>query len=271
MIRFLHLADTHLGARHPGREPGDPYVANLRAALAPALRGEIDIVFHGGDLFHRSRPAPRYLAEAAAALTEAAEAGSHVVVVPGNHERGLQPARILLTHPRVHSVEAPSRLRLRIDGLELAVFGFPFVRNDPRGRFEALLAGTGWPDGRAEVNVFTCHQSLDGATVGPVDFVFRGGPDVIPRSWIPADLDYVALGHIHRHQVLRHPRNERLPLAYPGSTERTARAERFEEKGYIRGGLGPDAVSGFRFVVLPSRPLPLIPASRGFRAPARRQ
>ena len=50
MIRFLHLADTHLGARHPGRGPGDPFVLNLRRALAPARDGRVhEVVLSGSD------------------------------------------------------------------------------------------------------------------------------------------------------------------------------------------------------------------------------
>ena len=62
-LRFAHLADTHLGARHPGREPGDPYLENMTRALAPARRGEADLVFHAGDVFNRSRPPVRVVAE----------------------------------------------------------------------------------------------------------------------------------------------------------------------------------------------------------------
>jgi len=259
-VRFLHLADTHVGARHPGRGPGDPFVRNLRRALAPAREGRVDLVLHGGDLFHRSRPPPRRLAAAAEALVDAAEGGAEVVIVPGNHERSVIPARLLLGHPRIHVLEVARRVRLDLDGLEVAVFGFPFVRKNPRARFEEDLRRTGWPRERAAVNVLLCHLTLDGATVGPADFTFRNGPDVIPRGFIPADLDYAALGHIHRHQFLPHPRNPYLPLAYPGSTERTSRAERHERKGFLAGEFRPDGTVRAAFRALPAEALP--PAER---------
>jgi exonuclease SbcD len=254
-IRFLHLADSHLGARHPGGGAGT-YVANLRAALAPARAGAIDLVLHAGDLFHRSRPSSRLLSEGAAALAEAAEAGAEVVLLPGNHERSLLPATLLLAHPRIHLLDLPRRVSLRLSGIDAAVFGFPFVREDPRGRFEAELRATGWPRGRAEVNLLLLHQALDGATVGPSGYTFRGGPDVIPRAWIPPDLDYAALGHIHRHQALRHPGAPDLPLVYAGSTERTSRAERFEEKGFVTGRLEPGSPPRYLFTVLPGASYP---------------
>ncbi len=256
MIRFLHLADTHLGARHPGRGPGDPYLENLHRALAPARDGRVHLVLHAGDFFNRSRPPVRLLAAAAAELTAAAEGGAKIVVVPGNHERSIQPARLLLTHPGIHVMETPGRFRLRLDGLEVSIYGFPFVRHDPRVKFEALLAATGWPRGRGDVDILTCHQAFDGATVGPANFTFRHGPDVIPRAWVPQEFHYAALGHIHRHQFLPHPRNPELQLAYPGSTERTSRAERFETKGYLTGELNAGQPVCAGFVTLPSRPVP---------------
>ena len=242
-IRFLHLADTHLGARHPGIGRGDgsadPYLTNMRRALSPASAGRVDLVLHGGDLFNRSRPPPRVLHAAATLLTEAAEGGAHVALVPGNHERSLVPCRLLMSHPRLHLVDRPRCVRVDVDGAVVAIFGFPFIRHDPRRRFWAVLSRAGWPNGRGDVDVLLCHQAFDGAVVGPADFVFRRGPDVIPRAFVPIGFDYLALGHIHRHQFLRHPRRPELLFAWPGSTERTARAERFEEKGILAGRFVP--------------------------------
>jgi exonuclease SbcD len=255
-IRFLHLADTHLGARHPARVGGDPFLAGFRRALEPARRGAVDLVVHGGDLFHRSRPPPRLLAEAAAALVEAADGGAHVVVVAGNHERAQVPCRLLLAHPRIHLVTEPRRISLDLRGFDLSIFAFPFLRRDPRGRFRETLRRTGWPAGRGRGNWLACHQTFDGATVGPADFTFRWGSDVIPRSFVPPELDYAALGHIHRHQYLAHPRRQELALAYPGSTERTSRAERHEEKGVIHGLIASDGTVRTKFVTLPTVRLP---------------
>lgn len=265
-VRFLHLADSHLGARHPGGGGGDPFFANLELALAPARAGEVDLVLHGGDLFQRSRPPPRRLAEAASALTAAAEGGAHVVIVAGNHERSLHPARLLLAHPRIRLVDRPLRVRLEIGGLSVSIHGFPFVRRDPRGAFPALVRECGLAEPRdADVRVLLCHQTFDGARVGPWGYTFRSGTDVIPRRLVPADLDYGALGHIHRAQALRHPVNPRLRLVYPGATERTSRAERCERKGVIRGTFGPGGEARGRFVELPTRPVP----EEGFRGAPR--
>jgi len=254
-IRFLHLADTHVGARHPGGGGADPFSSNLRRALSPARHGRVDLVLHGGDLFHRSRPPPRFLMEVATAITEAAEGGAHVVLVPGNHERSIVPCRLLMAHPRIHLVDRPRCVRLAIEGAVVSIFGFPFIRRDPRGLFDRALAETRWPRGRGDVDILLCHQAFDGATVGPADYTFRGGPDVVPRRRVPVEFDYLALGHIHRHQLLPHPRRPDLLFAWPGSTERTARAERFEEKGVLAGRFVPGVPVRPTFFRLPTASL----------------
>ena len=59
--RILLVADTHLGFDLPDnprvnrRRRGHDFFANFERALGPALNGKVDLVVHGGDLFHRSR------------------------------------------------------------------------------------------------------------------------------------------------------------------------------------------------------------------------
>jgi len=61
VVRVLLLADTHLGFDLPfrprvkRRRRGADFFANFERALEPALRREVDLVVHGGDLLYRSR------------------------------------------------------------------------------------------------------------------------------------------------------------------------------------------------------------------------
>ncbi|MGD8279289.1 MAG: metallophosphoesterase, partial [Gemmatimonadota bacterium] len=109
MVRILLVADSHLGFDLPvqprvrRRRRGYDFQANYERALAPALEGRVDVVVHGGDVFHRSR-VPLSVAHAAyAPLLRVAEAGVVVVIAPGNHERGRLPHVRLAAHPRIRS------------------------------------------------------------------------------------------------------------------------------------------------------------------------
>jgi DNA repair exonuclease SbcCD nuclease subunit len=82
-----------------------------------------------------------------------------------------------------------------------------------------------------------------------VDFVFRGAPDVIPGRAIPEGFAAVLAGHIHRHQVLTRDLQRRAmaaPVFYPGATQRTSAAERYETKGYVTMNITPDPSTGGR-------------------------
>jgi len=269
-IRVLLLADTHLGIDLPERprivrrRRGDDFFANYGRALRPALAGEVDLVVHGGDVFFRSRVSPQLVMRAFEPLKRIADAGVPVVVVPGNHERSAIPYPLLAAHPRIHIIDRPRTVTLILEGIHVALAGFPCERRDVRSSFADLVERTGWGNAPADIRLLCLHQSVEGATVGPVDYVFRGGdPDVISGNAIPPGFAAVLAGHIHRHQVLTSDLSRRAlaaPVFYPGSIERTSTAERDEDKGYLIIEIDPDPATGghvrsWTFHRLPARPM----------------
>ena len=247
-IRVLHIADTHLGL---GREFFDAY----DRALQPAMRGEVDLVVHGGDVLYRSRVKPGLVWRAFEPLKRIADSGVPVIVVPGNHERSAIPYPLLAAHPGVHVFDRPRTISLHIRGVDIGVAGFPNERDRVRERFGDLVERTGWRTVPAALRLLCFHQSVEGATVGPADYVFRANPDVIPGRAIPRGFAAVLAGHIHRHQVLARDLSGRpmaAPVFYPGSTQRTSGAERSETKGFVTLDFEPAAdgggsIRGWRF------------------------
>ena len=239
MIRLLLLADTHLGL-------GENHSASFERALAPAFAREVDLVVHGGDVFFRSRVKPGVVLRAFEPLKRIADSGVPVVVVPGNHERSASPYPILAMHPRIHIFDRPQTFAVNVRGVDVAIAGFPCERNGIEGKFGTVLEQTGWRTVPAAVRLLCFHQTVEGATVGPADFVFRRHPDVIPGRAIPSGFTAVLAGHIHRHQVLS-GRGFAAPVFYPGSTERTSGAERGEAKGYVTMELSAERVEAWTF------------------------
>jgi len=241
-LRILLLADTHLGFDLPltprirRRRRGPDFLANHRRALGPALRGEVDLVVHGGDVFHRARPHHTLVAQAFAPLLEVADRGISVFVVPGNHERSRIPHARFASHPLVHVFDRPRAFDLEVAGQRVALLGFPYERHLVRRRLPELVQATGWRPREDTTSLLCVHHCFEGATVGPADFTFRRGPDVIRGRDIPRGVTAVLTGHVHRHQVLTADLDGRplaAPVIYPGSTERTAFAEKDEPKGYV--------------------------------------
>jgi DNA repair exonuclease SbcCD nuclease subunit len=267
-LRVLLLADTHLGFDLPltprvhRRRRGPDFLANYERALAPALFEEVDLVVHGGDVFHRARPHHTLVAMAFEPLRRVAERGIPVFVVPGNHERSRIPHARFASHPLIHIFDRPRTFRIGIRGHKVALLGFPYERNVVRARMPALIRQTGWLSGRDDVALLCVHHCFEGATVGPGHFTFRRGPDVIRVQDVPAGVTAVLTGHVHRHQVLEADLFGRplpAPILYPGSTERTAFAETGETKGALLLEIGTDGSStpGLRrrFIPLPTRPM----------------
>lgn len=258
-MRLLFLSDTHLGHDLPARarssrpRRGADFFESYEAALAPARAGEVDAVLHAGDLLYRSR-VPAWLSDAALApLRRLADAGTPVVLLPGNHERGAVPHPLLALHRNLHVLDRPRTVVLEAGGVRVAFAGFPYA-GEVRARFRALLGEARAGAAPADVSLLCLHHCVEGATCGPGTFTFQAGPDVIPRAELPRDVAAVLCGHVHRHQVLR---AEGLPpVIYSGSTERTSRAEAGETKGIVLLHLDADGLVRHEFRPLPDHPLP---------------
>ncbi len=268
---MLFLADTHLGYDLPfrprveRRRRGHDFFANYQRALAPAVGGEVDLVVHGGDLFFRTRVPPLLVEMALEPLAQIARQGTPVFMVPGNHERSRIPGHLLAAQPNLFIFHRPETFLLQIRSQKVAISGFPFHRRAGE-QFQQLLNQTGYHNSAADIRLLCLHQAVEGAQVGPSNFTFRRGPDVIPGRSIPPGFTAVLSGHIHRAQTLTHDLAGRplaAPVIYPGSIERTAFAERFEEKYYVKltyesAGTDSDPKLDIKYIRLPARPMVIL-------------
>ena len=279
--RVLLVADTHLGFDLPfrprieRRRRGHDFFANFDRALQPALKGQVDLVVHGGDLFYRSKVPAALVDMALAPLVRVADAGTPVYLVPGNHERSIIPLHLWTAHPNLHIFDRPKTFLWSGPKGSIALAGFPFAR-DIGSRFSELVDQTGVTARDGIPRLLCMHQTVEGAQVGPGNFTFRAGPDVVQGSDIPPGLSAVLSGHIHRAQVLRHDLKKQplaAPVIYPGSIERTSFAERAEAKGYVvltigLAGHNRGDLFDVSFRPLPARPmvsLQLEPAGPGIK------
>jgi exonuclease SbcD len=80
--------------------------------------------------------------------------------------------------------------------------------------------------------VLAGHFSVSEATWGSERSVMLGRDVIVPLSSLADPTwDYVALGHIHRHQELN--RGHHPPVVYAGSLERIDFGEESEDKGFV--------------------------------------
>lgn len=264
LTRILFLSDTHLGFDHPRaprvrrRRRGSDFFANFERALSPALKGEVDAVVHGGDVFFRSRVAPEVVLRALRPLKAVADLGIPVYVVPGNHDRSRTPLPLLWQHPGIFVFDRPRTFVHHRRGRTFSISGFPY-EHSVRAAFPGLVEATGWKHAAADARFLVMHHAVEGATVGPRDFTFGSQPDVVRTADIPSGFAAILSGHIHRAQALTRDGSGRAlpaPVLYPGSTERTSFAEKDERKGTLTLAVQPNGrLRGWRFRELPSRPM----------------
>jgi len=289
---IVFFADTHLGFDDPvrprveRRRRGPDFSLNFQRVLDHARERHASLVIHGGDLFFRSRVPPAIVDRTYRRLTEFADSGIPIAIVPGNHERSALPSSLFLAHPGVHVFARPAVKRFELAGARVAVAGLPCERRDARRRLPPLLRELGQEVQRSapsELRLLCLHQAIEGARAGDPAYIFRYGDDVLRMEDLPPCFDAVLAGHIHRRQILvrRRPDGSSMPVVYAGSTERTSLAERLEPKGFFDLRVGParnpsPAAAGptngpvdragaltrpllrFAFVELPTRPMEAI-------------
>lgn len=268
-IRIRFFADTHLGFDYPirprisRRRRGYDFFDNFHRVLDGAAAARVDLLIHGGDLFFRSRVPPRIVDMSYEALIEFAHKGIPVVIVPGNHERSRLPTSLFLAHPNIFVFAAPMTYEFKVRGARICVSGFPFQKGNIRSHFPSVLNETGWDKTNGDIRLLCIHQAVEGAQVGPANFTFRNGQDVIRFDDFPDKFHAVLAGHIHRRQILQGKPNEAegpVRVIYSGSTERTSFAEKDEPKGFFDLTFASTEEGGWRldgldFSQLPARPM----------------
>jgi len=213
LVRFLHLADLHLGWEPTDSELGQKRRLErderLARAVDFALERGVDAVIIAGDLFETHRPEPGLVRRALRELERLSAAGIACVTVPGNHDEisyhdsvykecAARWPGVLVTRP-----DFGLAAELELAGGRLYVYGLAYTGGvTPTERPLASFPRSG-----AEgYHVAVLHGSLE----------LHGGDRSLPidkEALAAAGFDYVALGHIHRFQRFGPPER---PIVYAG-------------------------------------------------------
>ncbi len=263
MIKFLFLADTHLGFDYPinpkvsRRRRGNDFFNNFQHVLDYAVNNNVDYVLHGGDFFFRSKVPSPIVDKAYTMLYKFAENNIPTIIVPGNHERSILPSSFLTSHKNIYILDEPKTYFFKNNHTSIAISGFPNVRENIRDNFENLLNQAVEGNPFSDIKMLLLHQSIEESKVE--NFTFRYGKDVIPQKLLPQGYDAILSGHIHRAQIIpMRMKNDEVPIIYPGSIERTSVAEINEEKGFYILEFDKNAeeewnLSKIEFIKLPTR------------------
>lgn len=200
--RIAFFTDTHLGysARcrtHPGTglnmRVRDGFLG-MRETVDQILQANVDLVLHGGDLFHRSHPDIASIAWARRQLERLSAAGIPVVGTTGNHDfandRGKSPATAAVHDPDrgISMVIDPYQVYRPVDGVNIHTVSHVGLIAAERSMPEPI-------DG--EVNVLLTH----GAAQIPGHEIFAcvdsPGEAVIGYDALTLPWQVGLLGHYH--------------------------------------------------------------------------
>ncbi len=208
MLRLLHTADVHLGARHAdlGEQAAaqrERQFAAFRATVDLALAEQVDLVVVAGDLFDSNTQPRRSVERAATELGRLAEAAIRTVLIPGTHDvydgasvyRAYDLAALAglpATTDRL-VVLTPDRPDVLLGPLDMVVHGRVFAtKRAPHSPLAGFDAAT---DDRATWHVGLVHGSLLIPGKTEHDEVVFTSEEVAASH-----LDYLALGHWHSTQ-----------------------------------------------------------------------
>ena len=204
MLRLLHTADVHLGARHA--DLGDRAATQRERQFAAfvttvdlALAEKVDLVLIAGDLFDSNVQPRRSVERAAAQLKRLVDARVRIVIAPGTHDlydrasiyRAYDlPALAGAVGSDLVTVLDPDHPEVHLKALDVTVHGRCFATK--RAPYSPLRDVDAAKSDGAAWHVGLLHASI--AIEGRTD----NDEVVITLEEIAAShLDYLALGHWH--------------------------------------------------------------------------
>jgi exonuclease SbcD len=288
MVRVLHIADLHIGVENYGHFDVTrgmhtrliDFLARLDEAIDIGIARGVDVVLIAGDMFKNRNPPPRLQREFAERIRRLHEHKIPVLMVVGNHD--VAPGRDSANSVSVYEglqfagvdiARKPAVYRYQTAHGALAIIAMPWIMREVFLSNNDALRLVGLSEQEAEILrvveayiadqtdillaedpqrpiIVTYHGTVAGAVSGFEKQLTLGREIQLPQSVLtPMGVDYVALGHVHKHQCLR----QVPPVVYSGSIERIDFGEINEAKGCVLVAFDGKQAS-WEFVPLASRP-----------------
>ena len=248
-MKFLHLADLHLGKRVNGFSMLEDQAHILRQILAILDDEQPDGVLIAGDVYDKSVPSVEAVELLDGFLTELRARGVPVLLISGNHdspERLAFGGRVMDScgihiSPVYDGALAPVTLQDAFGPVH--VWLLPFVKPAHVRRWFPDAGIESYTDAMAEAvahmdidtaarNVLVTHQFVTGGARSGSEELSVGGTDNVD-SGVFAPFDYVALGHLHGAQHIG-----REMIRYAGSPLKYSFSEARQHKSVTVVTLG---------------------------------
>ncbi|PKB78546.1 MAG: hypothetical protein BZY88_17805 [SAR202 cluster bacterium Io17-Chloro-G9] len=286
-MRILHFSDIHIGVENYGRVDANTgfstrltdFLFSLDQVVEYALTEDVDLVLLAGDAYKGRDPSQTHQREFATRLARLSNAGIPSFLLVGNHDLPSAVSRATaveifstLQVPHVTVGDNLQNYLINTKSGPLQVLAVPWprrsgilTREDSKGltimevrdaiqdRMTAAIGLRASELDPAFPAVLAGHLSVNGATNSSERSMMLGQDHVLLAGGLGRpQLDYVALGHIHKHQVLRW---DQPMIVYSGSLQRVDFSEEADEKGFCVVDLDPAAPQGSRLTDFSFHPL----------------
>lgn len=287
MIRFIHTADVHFGVENYGRIDSktgihtrllDFYHA-LEFCVDRAIAENVDFFLFSGDAYKTAHPSPTQQRLLCECFLRLFRANIPLVIIVGNHDNPLSFGKShalelfgQLPLEGFHVFSKPATITLATKSGPVQVVGVPWPSRTTMALNTAHVQGSatdlaGYISKSVAAIIENAAAQLDpdvpavlGAHLTVSSGIFSGSekraiygsdPMLLPSQLVIPPFDYIALGHLHRHQNLSEPGQP--PLVYAGSIERIDFGERKEEKGFCLVTIHDKQRTTYEFIPTPSR------------------
>jgi exonuclease SbcD len=288
-VKIIHFADLHLGVENYGRinpETGlssrlTDFLSALDQLIDYALESSVDLVLFCGDAYKTREPSQTQQREFASRINRLATGNIPVFLLAGNHDMPNASWRATTTEifstlavkniyvssnrPDIYNIPTASgnvqvvavpwlRRSTMLNREDYKNLNLEQVNERMQEALTRVISEKAAALDPALPAVLAAHVLVGDAKVG------RGSESLMSIGQEPAVLlsnialpafDYVALGHIHKHQVL----SENPPVVYSGSLERVDFGEENDEKGFYVVDIVPDPAAGKRQVSFEFHPV----------------
>ena len=220
MIKFLHLADLHLGCRplylqEKAAERARDFFEAFKRAVDYALEtsNSISFVLIAGDMFDSSNPADTIVAEVKNQISKLTAAGIRVFIVPGTHDAIDRPGSffnrgdsfggaVIVTNPTPELLQT-----FTIDNTPVHIYSVANVRSETSITQDNFKKNDS--DG---VHISFLHAEVLESGLDSNSGEIRLSNALIEQS----GFDYIALGHYHNQTQYR---LGNTLAVYPGTLE----------------------------------------------------
>ena len=288
-MKILHFADLHLGVESYGRiDPATGLSSRLLDFLSAldqvvdfALENKADLVLFCGDAYKSREPSQTQQREFAKRIRQLSSSSIPVFLLIGNHDLPNAIGRATSTeifdtlavknvyvssHPDIYHIPTQSgivqiaslpwlrrsALLARLSREETKNLDFEQLNQRLQQILTNIITANAVKIDPALPSILAAHVWVSGARIGSERLMTIGQePALLLSNVADPAFDYIALGHIHRRQVM----HLNPPVVYAGSLERLDFGEEEDDKGFYMVEIEPDKETGKRRVAFDFHPV----------------